>query len=291
MRVTQGMLTSGFLRNLSESYERFARYQDQLTTGKKISKPSQDPVVAMMGIEYRGNLNHIEQYRRNLSTVHKWMDSTEDALSSANAILQRVNELIVQASNGTYEANQRFDIGKEIEQLKKQMATVANTQVAGKYIFNGTETSSKPVDLASNTVSTNTNAVEIAVNDGITIRVNIDPTSVFDLSLFQDLENLQNDLQTGASEQVIASYLPKIQQHLDNVITARSELGARGDRVSMITQRLGSQHTIATKIMSNNEDADIEKVIMNLKMQESVHRAALSAGARIMQPTLLDFLR
>jgi flagellar hook-associated protein 3 FlgL len=105
------------------------------------------------------------------------------------------------------------------------------------------------------------------------------------------LTGLKNDLESGASEQVISGYLSKIQQHMDGINAARAELGARADRVAMIDDRLGSQNTIATKILSDNEDADLEKVIMNLKIQESVHRAALATGARIMQPTLMDFLR
>jgi len=293
MRVTQSMLTTDFLRNISNSYERLAKYQNQLSTGKKITKPSDDPVVAMMGMKYRTDLTHIQQFQRNITTANKWMSTTEDSLSEATSVLQKINELTVQASNGTYDSTQLNDISQQIGQLNTQMAAVANTQVAGNYIFNGTDTKTKPVDITGATIQTSTNAkaIKVKVNDGVEVQVNTDPTTVFSNSLFQDLKDLKNSLQSGASSSVIGSYIPKIKNHLDEMLTARASLGARVNRVTMVKNRLDSQNTIATQILSDNEDADVEKVIMNLKTQESVQRAALSAGAQIMQPTLIDFLK
>lgn len=293
MRVTQGMLTSDFLRNLSNSYERLSKYQNQLSTGKKFSKPSDDPVAAMMSLKYQADLSNIKQYQTNITTANKWLSTSEDSLKEATSIMQKVNELAVQASNGTYDASQLNDISKQVGQLNTQMASVANSQVAGDYIFNGTDTKTKPVDITGGTITTSSNskAIKIKVNNGTQIQVNTDPTTVFGKSLFQDLKNLKNDLQSGASANVIASYIPKIQQHMDDMLSTRAELGARVNRVSMVKNRLDSQNTIATQIVSDNEDADVDKVIMNLKTEESVQRAALSAGAQIMQPTLMDFLK
>ena len=70
MRVTQSMLASNSLRNLSDSYLKMGKYQDQLSTGKKITKPSDDPVVAMKGMYYRSDLTSVDQYKRNLSELH-----------------------------------------------------------------------------------------------------------------------------------------------------------------------------------------------------------------------------
>ena len=109
--------------------------------------------------------------------------------------------------------------------------------------------------------------------------------------MFQDLTALAADLRNGADGQEINQYLDDFQGHMDQILAARAELGARYNRVEMIDDRLGEQKVIATRILSENEDAVLEEVIMHLKMQESVHRAALAVGARILQPTLMDFLR
>lgn len=172
------------------------------------------------------------------------------------------------------------------------METIANTKVTGKYIFNGTNTSEQPVDLSEGIqVSDNADAVKIEVNDGVEIGVNVNPTRVFSQELFDDLSELEDDLGNGASSDEIDDYISNIQGHLDAFNSERAELGARYNRIEMVEDRLGSQNEIATKILSDNEDVDMSEAITNLIMQESVHQAALATGSRIMQPTLMDFLR
>src|SRR5690606_18096233 len=89
----------------------------------------------------------------------------------------------------------------------------------------------------------------------------------------------------------LTKFLDNFDKHIDNFVSERAELGARVNRAEMIESRLMEQEVIAKRIMSDNEDADMERVIIDLTTQEVIHRAALAAGARIIQPTLLDFLR
>jgi flagellar hook-associated protein 3 FlgL len=293
MRVTQNMLSNNMLRHISQSYERMGKTQDQLSTGKKISRPSDDPVVAMKGMTYRTNLTEVEQYKRNLSEAYNWMDNSDAALDKATNVMQRIRELTVQASNGTLEESQKAMIGKEVGQLKEHLASIANTQVAGKYIFNGNDTTNKPVTIAGGTVtgvSINGNPVKIEMSKGIEVAVNINPTRVFNTDLFGDVTDLEDAL-NGNNNMSIDDFLDKIDNNIDNLVAERAELGARYNRVELIDARVGEQEVIAHRILSDNEDADIERVITDLKMQESVHRAALSVGSRIIQPTLMDFLR
>ncbi|WP_221566970.1 flagellar hook-associated protein FlgL [Alkalihalobacillus sp. TS-13] len=293
MRVTQSMLTGNMLRNLSQSYERMGKYQDQLATGKRINRPSDDPVVAMKGMEYRTNLTEVEQFKRNLSEVYNWMDNSDAALDEAGQALHRIRELTVQASNGTYEDGQRSAIAKEISQIRDHLIDIANTRVAGKYIFNGNNTTEAPV-MADGTLAAtaNDNSVEIEVSKGIKVRTNITPSNVFSQDLFDDLKKLVGELENPSyTDEEIGDFLSNLDTHMDNTTAERAELGARYNRVEMISDRVAEQEVIASRILSDNEDADMERVIIDLKTQESIHRAALAAGARIIQPTLMDFLR
>lgn len=294
MRVTQSMLSSNMLRNLSKSYEKLAQYQDQISSQKKITRPSDDPVVAMKGISYRRNLQEVGQYKRNFGEAYNWLDNSDAALDKAGKAIQRIHELVVQASNDTYDESQRTSISKEISQLKEHLAEIANTKVGDKYLFNGTDTLSQPVELetAPVTVSENKNPVQIELSKGINITVNVNPEDVFSKDLFNDIEGLKLALENEDSDgESLNAFLEKMDSHLSNVTNARADLGARANRVSLMEERMNEQEVIAAKVMSDNEDVDFEKVVTDLLAQESAHRAALSAGARIMQSTLMDFLR
>ncbi|RAK19926.1 flagellar hook-associated protein 3 FlgL [Anoxybacillus vitaminiphilus] len=294
MRITQSMLTNNSLRNISQSYGRLDKYQEQLSTGKKIQRPSDDPVVAMKGMHYRSSLTEIEQYQRNLSEVYTWMENSEAALEHTTKVLQRARELVVQAKNGTLTPEDKQAIAREIEQLKKDLVQAANTKVAGKYIFNGTNIAQAPVTEQNSPnapiVQNNNDDFLVEVAKGVKLKANINPRNVFSQELFDTLQQIENTLNDVASGD-LDSLLKNLDDHLNSALAERAELGARYNRLELIEQRLAEQQVIAKRMISDNEDADIEKVITDLKAQESVHRAALAVGARVIQPTLLDFLR
>ncbi|QHT47678.1 flagellar hook-associated protein FlgL [Bacillus sp. SB49] len=293
MRVTQSMLSNNMMRNLSDSYRNMGIYQDQLATGKKISRPSQDPVVAMKGMNYRSQVEEVEQFQRNIGEVHNWMDNTDSSLDKATQAMQRIRELTVQASNDTYEEGQRTAVAKEIRQLKEHLGTIANTKVNDKYIFNGANTLEAPFDISDleNSGPPSSDPVLIEVSAGVKIQTNVTGGNVFNQDLFQDLENFASALEGNGTEEELGSFLDTFDGHINDIVNERADLGARMNRVELIEDRLETQKISATKMMSDNEDADIEKVITNLKTQESIHRAAMGVGARIIQPTLMDFLR
>ncbi|MED3886135.1 flagellar hook-associated protein FlgL [Priestia aryabhattai] len=293
MRVTQGMLAANSLKQISNSYNKLETLQNQLSTGKKITRPSDDPVVATKGMAYRSNLSEVNQYKRNLTEAQSWFDSSESGLEQVNSILQRTKELVVQGLNGTNESDDRQAIAREIEQLKLDYMQVGNTQVAGNYIFNGVNVGAPPVsEDASGTIKStiNLDPFSVEVSKGIQLRVNIHPENIFGQGAF----DLMNNVQTAFEQNDVNSLKDlstQVDTQLSTLLAERSELGARSNRLELIENRLDSQEITATKMLSNNEDAGIEKVITDLTVQESVHRAALGVGAQIIQPTLLDFLR
>jgi flagellar hook-associated protein 3 FlgL len=293
MRVTQGMLAANSLKQISNSYNKLETLQNQLSTGKKITRPSDDPVVATKGMAYRSNLSEVNQYKRNLTEAQSWFNSSESGLEQVNSILQRTKELVVQGLNGTNESDDRQAIAREIEQLKLDYMQVGNTQVAGNYIFNGVNVGAPPIsENASGMIESNINLdpFSVEVSKGIQLRVNIHPENIFGQGAF----DLMNNVQTAFEQNDVNSLKDlstQVDTQLSTLLAERSELGARSNRLELIENRLDSQEITATKMLSNNEDADIEKVITDLTVQESVHRAALGVGAQIIQPTLLDFLR
>lgn len=280
------MLSNNMLRNLSNSYSRMDKLQDQISTQKKFTKPSDDPVAAMMGMNYRTDLNRIEQYTRNIGEVRNWVDSTDDALDKGVLALQRIRELTLQASNGTLEGDQRKAVAEEIKQLKEHLQNLGDTQVGGKYIFNGNQTNVRPSESVFQS-----GAIELEVFSGIKIPVNTEGKALFEdmLSDEGDIQKLITALETN--DPAVGDMLDSVDKNIDNFLSARAQIGAKQNRVELMEDRLSQQEVFSTRILSDNEDIDMEKAIIELTTQESIHRAALSVGARIIQPSLTDFLR
>jgi len=291
------MLQNNMLNNLFKSQASMDKYLTQLHTGKKITRPSDDPIIAMKGMGYRTEVTEIEQYRRNASEVWSWFDHSDDVLNNASKAMQRMEYLAVQAANGTNSKDELGSIKKEVEQLKEQMIEIANTNVNGKYIFNGTDTNIPPIELDEdgklvfNANFDDLQTVDVEVSKGIKMAVNISPEGLFDEEgLFTNIESFLNALENGDQEALNTS-IGELQDSSLNIIQSRAELGARMNRLELIEDRLSQQEIIAKDTMAKNEGVDFEEAVMNLMTQEVIHRAVLSAGSKIIQPSLLDFLR
>ncbi|MBT2603648.1 flagellar hook-associated protein FlgL [Bacillus sp. ISL-53] len=292
MRVTQSMLTNNMLSNLSSSYEKMSKLQEQVSSQKKFSKPSDNPVAAMMGMGYRTNLNQIGQYQSNIAEATNWIDSTDDAITESVSAMQRIRELTVQGSNGTYEGDQLKTITEEIKQLKEHLITLGDTQIGGKYIFNGQDTNVRPSSVKDGNGNTvyGTGDINLEVFSGISLKINTDGSKIFGdaLAAGGSIDQAIEALENGGD---VSGTLEGLDATINTFLGMQAQVGARQNRIELMTDRLKQQEVFATEILSKNEDVDIEKAIMDLTTQESVHSAALSIGAKIMQPSLLDFLR
>ncbi len=145
MRVTQSMLANNSLKHINQGYRRLGELNEQLNSGKKITRASQDPVIAMRGMRYRAQVAQIGQFKSNLNEVYNWLETSDSALDDANVTLQRIRELGTQAVNDSYDSSERANIAKEIKQLREHLASIANTKNSNKYIFNGTDITNAPV--------------------------------------------------------------------------------------------------------------------------------------------------
>ncbi|MEY8735048.1 flagellar hook-associated protein FlgL [Peribacillus frigoritolerans] len=292
MRVTQSMLTNNMLSNLSSSYEKMSKLQEQVSSQKKFSKPSDNPVAAMMGMGYRTNLNQIGQYQSNIAEATNWIDSTDDAITESVSAMQRIRELTVQGSNGTYEGEQLKTITEEIKQLKEHLITLGDTQIGGKYIFNGKDTNVRPSSVKDGNGNTvyGTGDINLEVFSGISLKINTNGSKIFGdaLAAGGSIDQAIEALENGGD---VSGTLEGLDATINTFLGMQAQVGARQNRIELMTDRLKQQEVFATEILSKNEDVDIEKAIMDLTTQESVHSAALSIGAKIMQPSLLDFLR
>lgn len=281
------------------------KLQEQIATGKKVNRPSDDPVSVMKGMGYRMQVDKVHQFQRNIGEAHNWLDNTDDALDKVGSALHRANELVVNASTDTMTTEDREKLQKELEQLHEQIKDIANTKIGNKYIFSGTKTSEPlfkegelqvELDMNDEPIGPEYDGfksdVEIEVFSGVDLKVNTNGFELFD-GIDQMFKELTASLGDGdpMTREDFDKKIGEVQAQLDEVLTVRADVGARQNRVEMMTERLESLELTSIKQMSDNEDVDYEKAITEMITEESIHRAALSVGARIIQPSLVDFLR
>ena len=196
MRVTQSMLSNNMLRNLSSSYNKMGKLQEQLNTGKKVSRPSDDPVVVMKSLGYGMTVDKVAQYQKNLGEVNNWLDSSDDALDGVGQVLHRAKELATNAANnGAMTSEDRNKIKIELEQLQSQLHDLANTKVGDKYIFSGTNTDTPLYNGGYSNASGINSDVEIEVFDGVNLRVNTKAEEMFKKidQLFEEMKDQTHD--------------------------------------------------------------------------------------------------
>lgn len=295
MRVTQSMLSNNMLRNLSASYNRLGKLQEQIETGKKVNRPSDDPVVVMKGMGYRMQVDKVHQYQRNLGEVNVWLDNSDEALDKVGLALRRAYELAESGATDTMTPEDREVLQAELAQLREQVRDLANTQVGDKYLFNGTKTSEPlfkdgilqrdPNDPTKGLVGHDA-TVKISVFDGVKLQVN---TNGHDM--FKEIDELFDDMAAYTTRDEFDEAITKLQKQMGDVVTTRADIGARQNRSDLMENRLSALEVSATKQMSENEDVEYEKAITEMITEEAIHRATLSVGARIIQPSLVDFLR
>jgi len=303
IRITNGMLVNELKYNLNNNYTNMDKYQRQLATGRKINLPSDNPAGLVKSLRLRTNLVEGEQYLANINEGINFMETTDAALGNLNSILQRIRELAVNAANGTNDDSARKAIADEIKELTDQITIVANTSYGSKYIFAGTNVTQQPCQEEDSDPDTfkwtgNNEALQLEIGVGVKLTINLTDSSMnnffvgngSDPGVIDFCRELVNDIEAGNLDAVNAA-LTTADKFIDNLLTARSTIGAKVNRLELQQSRLDSTQISYTSLLAQNEDADIAEVIMNLKMQESVYRASLSAGARIIQPSLVDFLR
>ncbi|HHW49100.1 MAG TPA: flagellar hook-associated protein FlgL [Clostridiaceae bacterium] len=308
MRITNNMLINNMINYIGKNLVRMEKYQYQLATGKKIQVPSDDPVVAARALKLRTDVAEIEQYKRNAEDALSWLEMTEDALAKIGEIFQRARELATQAANGTNTPDDLEKISEEINQLKIQLVHLSNSTYAGRYIFSGYKTNQKLINddesdpnfgrFLIDVGNSENIKYEIGIGDDIVVNVaggdlfnnGSDATAMGTSKFVQDFDDFLSYLQAG-DHQAISGMLSKFDENMNNLLRVRADVGARINRIELTLNRLENDAINFIKLMSINEDVDQAETIMYLKNEENVYRASLAGGARIIMPTLVDFLR
>ncbi|MGE7825182.1 flagellar hook-associated protein FlgL [Paenibacillus sp. NPDC093718] len=297
MRITQSMMTGSMMSGLQGNYRRLDKYQEQMMTQRRINRPSDDPVGVASALQYRGQITATTQFEQNAEDADSWLKYGDTVMTEVTQIVQKLSELAVQGGTDTVPKDARENIAAEVDQLYQQLVSLGNSQFKGKYIFNGERTDEKPFpeDPTQTAYALDDGEVRYQVGAGITVSVNTLGEQVFgaygDTSgIFAVVDNLKKALLADDTAG-IQSAIPSLQKNLETTITAQAEMGGKQNRLEFTLSRLGDLNLNYMDLQSKVEDADISKVIIDLKTSESVYQASLDTMARIIRPSLMDFLR
>jgi flagellar hook-associated protein 3 FlgL len=361
-----------------DNYVKLSNLQEQIATGRRLNRPSDNPVDVTNDMEMRGKLQALGQYKRNIDDAVAFCGVTDSALITMNDLFQRMKELALQASNDTYSAEQRNYVNKEVNQLIRQFMVSVNSTYKGEYIFGGTNTQTEPYTIKSGTGAlvtpafgtalqiddtasvppvlgiTNLIPGNVVVTDGaaVTYEENVDyaidyingtitplaggamvPAANFTVtfeyvqkaalsntdSIYREIEeNVTPRINVSADDFIvdpvnsvntieafitfgqalvqndsgtIRTAITQIGFAFENCLSAQATNGSRVNRFTLTLERNEIQVVETTQLQSELEDADLAEVITNFSLMENVYTASLKAGAHVIQPSLMDFLR
>lgn len=295
LRVTQNAVTTLMLAGLQGNTARISSLQQQLSSGHRITKPSDDPVGTGQAMLFNEQIARTKQYQRNASDGLAWLGTADNALQTGVTILQRLQVLTTQAANtGTTDADARASIAAEVESLKQQMLSVANTTYQNRPIFGGTTSNPTAYVESGGVVSYvgDGGSVLRTVGDNVQVKVNIDAAQAFGPpgnDVFTMFDTILSDLQSNPGN--LSSDLSLISTALDRMTSAQATEGAAYNRISAMNNLAGSKLDTLTGNLSEVQDVDTAQAITDLTMQQVSYQAALATMGRVLQMSLTDFLR
>lgn len=293
MRITNNVLVNELRNNLSRNIRNMEITENQMATGKRISKPSEDPTGIVSSLRLSSRLRENRQFQKNIDAANGWLTTTDETLASLTTALNRAYELTVQGANSHLADGDREAIADEIKQLLGEAKAISESTHGDRYIFGGTNTTGKPYDETHVPPwRSNDKKLMAEIGVGVEIPMNITAQEVFiDKDLMGTLDDIYQHLTTGDTTSLGTTDLDALKQSIDQVLTCRAEVGARVNRMEMAKNRLLEQETNFTNLQADVDGVDPAKVIMDLKNMENVYKASLAVGARVIMPTLVDFIR
>jgi flagellar hook-associated protein 3 FlgL len=303
------------LADLQRSYARMAATQESISTGRRVNRPSDDPVAAGTERLRTSDLEGIKRSQDSVASATSWLTASETALSSINDALARARELALQGANGSVDQAGRNLIANEIDQLARSAKDAVNVKFGDAYIFSGTRSDVPPYSAATgDTYQGDGNAVIREAGTSATLQANpafvpvgaspagttspLTGLSVLgggqaaaDGRVLDALETLAANLRAGNVAAVQTTDLQRLDANQKALSDARSAVGAMLNRASAATSRLEDLEDLTSQGIDDLTGVDLARALTDFTAQQSAYQAALKVGAQIIQPSLVDFLR
>ena len=293
MRITQRAVAMTSLQGLSTNLTSLAKLQQQLTSGKNFSTPSESPTGTNTSMAVRADLRAAEQHSRNISDANGWLTQTDTALQSMMDMTRKVRELALSGKNtGTASAATQAALTAEVTTLRDGLLGVANQNVRGRPLFGGVTGGTTAYDNTGAWTGNNTGQLMRRVSATETVRIDVSGIEAFGApgnDLFEVAKRIATDI--SANPAALAGHLNDLDAIMEKMMTSLSGIGSRQARVENADIVNDDYKINLLTMLGENENVDLPKTIMNMEMQKVGYEAALAATAKALQPSLMDFLR
>lgn len=296
-RVTNNSAIERTMRDLSASGFRRDRVQAQISSGRKILKPHDDPTGNARGMVLRTQLAQNEQYLKNIQSARAWVQTTDSSLGTYTDILQRMRNLTVQGASGNLANQDRAAIVNELDQIREEIRALGNTQYAGRYIFGGIKTDQEPYPTDITLSPNDQGSLQVEISPSVTVPYNVTGVALFGdtttvNNVYDVIDELSGFLTQGTqTEDISRISILRIDGMLDRAKAVRTNMGGLMNRLDLTEARFSDISVSLDNLRRETEDVDVAEASLLLNQNEATFRAALSVGSRAIPLSLVDFLR
>lgn len=330
MRITNQMMANNYLRDMGNNLNNMQNLNNQLASGKEIRRPSDNPYKVARSMQLNTDINTNKQYNENIKDTTNWLDTTDESLSHVTNVIVRVRELMVASGNAAYGSSEKGAISDEINERVSELAQILNTNFDGKYVFGGTKTTSKPLDIKVDSITglnelrlVDKNNIELPLNStdinvqnqikmiggtlkteisqGVVMDYNVNALDILKFKNANDeevdvmdlLKNITRNL-TSSDEtdtnKIINENLRGIDDVVSNLLRIRAEVGAKQNRMESAQTKNEDESYNMTDILSKTEDIDFTSKTIEFSMAQTVYQASLQVSAQVLPRTLMDYI-
>jgi len=307
------------MTDMNSNLQNLDRIRQQLTTGKNFSKPSHDPAGVIRTMQLYTGIDANKQYNKNISNVINWLDVTDTALDQIGKQLGKIRDKLQEAGDPGFGPTERKALKDEVNGIIASVSQTLNTTFDGKYIFSGTRVTGKPTSVSKDANNNSSiyyinkdgtrltdkssyeykqmnEKLKAEISEGVVMEYNVTAKEILEDGgdLAKLLENIVNNLDSNNpidTNKLYGENLGDIDKVLDNVLKIRAEVGAKQNRMDSAKTMNTETNFNMTEILSGIEDIDIVEKNMEYAVLQSVYISSLQTSAKVLQPTLMDYLR
>ena len=324
MRITNASMVRSHLYDTQNNLTNMSKINQQISTGIVINTVSDDPHKAIKIMNINNEIKYTEKYNYNIDESVGWMNTTDGALDNVGNLLGEIKETILKVGNGTYSQNEMKSLNEDMNEKIKQLADTLNSTHGGKYLFGGSSVDDAPITVIENPDGTvklefskdkngqtipNTDDLKADISSGINIDYNISVGEILNIkdgngntvNLLDEINNLStlmNDIANGdeqtaakAKETLLNDTKGKIDTLFDHVVNERTSLGVRLSTAEKIKELNDEDILNIQDVLSKTQDTDVVEKFIELKSAEMIYQASIQVGAKLIQPTILDYIR